>query len=81
MGLAETLDVVVRKADELREKGVLEIECDGLRLKLAPAAAAAPVAVTTEDEDEPVNPLDDPDTFGGQLPTRRVAKEHSDDDR
>lgn len=79
MGLAETLDVIVRKADELRERGVLELECEGVRLKLAPKDPAT--ATATTDEDETPDPLDDPDTFGGQVPQRRQPQEHDDGDR
>lgn len=80
MGLEETLSVVVRLADSLRERGVLEIECEGVRLKLAPSA---PVAVTVTDDadaEAQLDPADDGDTFGGQVPTRRGAPMKEQDD-
>lgn len=73
LSLEETLDLVVRKADDLRAKGVLELTCDGLKLTLAPPSQPAPVAAPAE-APSPPDPLDDPDTFGGSVPQRRGAQ-------
>lgn len=74
LSLEETLDLVVRKADEMRAKGILELEGAGLRIRLAPKdPPVVAQSVTDDDDDDPTDPLDDPETFGGRVPQRRGA--------
>ena len=78
---ADLLDVVIDKARKLREAGVLRVRIEGLAFDLAP-----PPQILVEDEagDEELeefedpNPLNDPTTFGGQVPgfKRRPHEEH-----
>jgi hypothetical protein len=79
--LEETLDMVIRKADDMREKGILEFDGAGIRLRLAPKdQPEVSTSVTDEDNAAPVDPLDDPDTFGGEMPRRRGAPMKESDD-
>lgn len=68
------LSLVIERAQELRTAGVSSISVDGAAVHLYPAEPAQFVPATApvhlgQPADEPVlNPLDDPETFGGLLP-------------
>lgn len=80
----EWLALIAARAPDLRSAGVLSVEIDGTRasFRLAPDAPIPPVA---EAPDQPaaieqptyqeLNPLDDPDTFGGAVPGYEFDKE------
>lgn len=65
------LRALTEMAPGLRKAGVLSVSIvgDGISATLAPAELpdVAPPAAPVE----PVNALDDPDTFGGKLPRRK----------
>jgi len=74
----EWIDRVVRRADELRSKGVLAIGVDGCT---ATFAAAEPVPAAADDEaddkepkwPEPSSPWEDPDAYpSGFVPTLEI---------
>jgi hypothetical protein len=77
--VAQLLDVVIAKARQLREAGVLRVQLDGLAFDLAPIA---PAIEDSDDDllldvDEP-DPFNDPATYGGHVPgfRRREHEEH-----
>lgn len=73
---AEWLDLIARKVPALRAAGVLRIQFEGCTVDIAPLPAIAEGEVATS---VPVldygDPLDDPDTFGGKVPTLRRQRE------
>lgn len=72
--LAETLTVIADKAKALRDAGVVgRIEVANISFEIGEAfAPTGPMH-----EDAPGNPLDDKDTYGGFIPTRRVRHEEA----
>lgn len=78
--MAQLLDMVIAKARQLREAGVLRVQLDGLSFELAPAGAPH---MDDEELDEPEDtddpdPFNDPATYGGMVPglPRRPHEEH-----
>jgi hypothetical protein len=61
----QLLDLLLAKAPELREAGVLELGIEGLTVKLAPAVPAS-IDVVGDDTDDSkeTNMWNDPITFG-----------------
>src|SRR5690348_13962038 len=77
--LDEALTLIAAKAKALREAGVSKLELLGIALELLPddPPASLPTPETRNDgEEAPVDPLDDPETFGGALPRRRDVEGH-----
>jgi hypothetical protein len=69
--LGETLKALIASGKELREAGYVRIEIGEVKLELAKPDAPQLVPVTAG-VSEDSNPIDDPDTYGGELPQRRV---------
>lgn len=70
--LGETLKALVASGKDLREAGYTRIELGEIKLELAETDAAKPTLVTAPSATVDDNPIDDPETFGGELPQRRV---------
>lgn len=69
--LADLLTVIAVRAKDLRDAGVVgEITIGEVRFQLG----EPPVEISPT-EDEPVAPLDDEDTFGGEMPRRRQRRQ------
>jgi hypothetical protein len=69
---AEWLDLLIRKAPALRDAGVKRIDLKGVVVELTERDAPA-VADTASDEEHPdmMDPLEDPSTYGGRVPSFR----------
>jgi len=69
---AEWIDLVIARAVDLRRVGVARISIEGCVVDLLPTDEAAAVAAEPSAEDkatEPTDPLEDPWTFGGRVPS------------
>ena len=70
--LAKKLDTIARKAPALRAAGVTRVEVDGVAFEIDP-----PMPEVDNDPQRnermrgDLDALDDPDTFGGAVPTMR----------
>jgi len=64
------IDIVLRRANELRAAGVLSIQVDGCGATLAAYDPRTEPVKTEAPEEEQVyrNPLHDPATYGGDVP-------------
>lgn len=71
------LDLIEKRAKGLREAGVKRIELDGCKVDLAPTEPDVGGLFEKEQPTEPLDPLDDPATYGRRdVPTlRRRAPE------
>lgn len=83
--LEDTLAAIANKAKALREAGVRgAVSIGDVHFVLADdvppidAAAGGPILATLQEER--FAPIDDPDTYGGVIPTRRKPKMFSDND-
>ena len=72
--MREVLEALEDKAKTLRDAGVRRLRIDGLEVELAPAEPAIVVAGPPE-RAELLDPLDDPDTFGGRMPSFRRLRD------
>ena len=72
---AEWLELLAEKAPELRKAGVARIELEGCLVQFAPEQPDL-VPLRPREQDL-TDPLDDPDLYGGQVPTlsRRRAEQ------
>jgi hypothetical protein len=86
--LEETLATLAAKAKDLRQAGVTRVAIGDIELELAePEPPPAPPPVDerqpkSEDDGRRRSAIDDPDTFGGEIPRRRGAPrvvEHEED--
>jgi len=78
--LEEVLITIARQALALREAGVVgRVTVGEVSFDLA-GAEPPPVALPQPADDGQGNPLDDPDTYGGQVPRRRGADQPDKDD-
>lgn len=78
---AQLLDVVIAKARQLREAGVLRVRLEGLSFDLAakePIVLEAGEGEEEIDEADDADPFNDPATYGGRVPgfKRRMHEEH-----
>jgi hypothetical protein len=75
---AQLLDVVISKARQLREVGVLRVQIEGLAFDLAPAEPQEQEVEEIVDAIDDSDPFNDPTTFGGRVPgfRRREHEEH-----
>lgn len=72
--LEETLTTIATKAKALREAGVVgRVTIGDISFALEGGVQPLPVPTQEQADDEPTGDLDDPDTFGGQMPHRRKA--------
>lgn len=70
--LAEQLTVIAGQTKALRDSGVIgRVNVGDVSFEIGEALAPA----EPNQEAAPSNPLDDPDTFGGHIPQRRVRSE------
>lgn len=70
----EWIELLVANAAGLRAAGVTRIKAEGFEAEIAPEVPALPeLPRGTQDEDHRFfgDPLDDPETFGGHLPSYR----------
>ena len=78
MGLEETLALSAKKAKDLRDAGVVgRVIVADVSFELAPSE---PPAAAIVDDAPSTDPLDDKDTFGGQIPRRRGHEGPQDDE-
>ena len=67
MGLEEALTLIVRKAKELRDAGVVgRVFVGDVNFELAPSEPPNVIETPVS-----TDPLEDKDTFGGKIPRRR----------
>jgi hypothetical protein len=57
------VDLLVRRALDLRRAGVLEVTIGDMKASLAPFQEE-PIARKTEEDEMPIDPLNDPHTYG-----------------
>lgn len=68
--LEDALTAIANKAQSLRDAGVVgRVSIGDVSFEVASAEPSAPVVV---EHDEPSNPVDDPETYGGYIPRRRA---------
>jgi hypothetical protein len=63
LSASELVDLIVKRAPDLRKAGVLDITIDGFQAKLAPHQESVPIEQEKRGE-RPVDPLVDPHTYG-----------------
>ena len=70
MDAAQLLDVVIAKAQKLRDAGVLRVRLEGLAFDLAPPEPTVDADDDGEQLDEigDADPFKDPATYGGRVP-------------
>lgn len=74
--LDEQLKTIAARAKELRDAGVIgRVTIGDIKFELVGAEPPAPAS----QHDEPTNPIDDPETYGGHLPQPRWASRPSED--
>lgn len=76
--LGEQLDMIAGKTPALRAAGVIGLVTIGDVSFVV--GDVANTATTTNEAGPPASALDDPDTFGGFIPQRRVPKPTVEDD-
>jgi len=64
---AEWIEILVARAGALRAAGVTKIVIDGATVELAPPDAV--LRIERPEREEFSDALDDPDTYGGAVPT------------
>lgn len=75
--LEETLTIIATKAKGLRDAGVFGLVRIGeIEFRLD---SPDPVMLPAKNETE-MAPINDPDTYGGEMPRRRGAPQHDEDD-
>ena len=83
--LEETLTIIATKAKDLRVAGITgRVSVGDVHFDLDAAEQAAPILLPpTSEQKQETNPLDDAETYGGEMPRRRgadQATETEDDD-
>lgn len=70
--LSETLTAIADLTKALRDAGVVgRVHVGDVSFEIGEQLSSAPA---TQHDAQPQNPLDDPDTFGGFIPQRRVIE-------
>jgi hypothetical protein len=76
------LKLIAKAAPDLRKAGVTSLAIGDIELELAPPdPLVEPATTSTATPDHPYDPLQDPATYGGELPRRRGEQPPKDDDR
>lgn len=71
----EWVDLLVRRSAELRGAGVLHLELGDMKVRLAETVPEFDDDADVDDDGLPKDPLRDPETFGGKLPTLRRSEQ------
>jgi hypothetical protein len=60
--------VIAQHAPGLREAGVTSLELDDVKIAIAPAVPNVPIDMKEGKDPVAIDPLDDPETYGGRVP-------------
>ncbi len=76
--LEATLAIIAAKAKPLRDAGIMgRVSVGDVHFDLTGESPLVPLPQGTE---EPANPIDDADTYGGEMPRRKGADKGTEDE-
>lgn len=76
------LDYLVEKGEALRKAGIVRLNYDNMgsfTVELAPPQEPTVIVQADREERESMDPLMDPDTFGGRMPGYRRRRNEDDE--